>query len=72
MLVGKSLKMYAVQATMPSKASCKAQVNGSLTNLLQKHMHRHRERALTTCLARIGKDSKDGRVILAGSLVALG
>ena len=72
-LAGKDLKMYAMQATVPLKAVCKAQVNGNFTNVGQRHMHRHpRRAALATCLARIGKVFKDGHVILAGSLGALG
>ena len=71
-LAGRNLKMYAMQATLPLKASCKTLANGSFTNLGQRHMHRHQNRALATYLARIGKVTKDGRVILAGSLGALG
>ena len=71
-LAGKNLKMCAMQAALPLKASCKALANGSFTNLGQRHMRRHQKRALATYLARIGKVTKDSCVILAGSLGALG
>ena len=72
LVAGKNLEMCAMRATRPLRGSHKVQVNGSFTNLGQRHMHRHQKRALATCLARIGKVSKDNHAISAGSLGALG